>query len=102
MLGVEGPEQIDEEAISKGPVDLGGTAVTGGYEAKAEAMDRLDVDIDRNIVQMAGVTSDPQTVDKLVTDLEKLDCIKAVNKKPVTVKSENEAEFRLEITSGCS
>jgi Tfp pilus assembly PilM family ATPase len=65
-------------------------------------MDRLDVDIDRNIVQMAGITSDPQTVDKLVSDLEKLDCIKAVNKKPVTVKSENEAEFRLEITSGCS
>lgn len=65
-------------------------------------MDRLDVDIDRNIVQMSGVTSDPQAVDKLVSDLEQLDCIKNINKKPVTVKSDNEAEFRLEISSGCS
>jgi O-acetyl-ADP-ribose deacetylase (regulator of RNase III) len=29
-------EQIDEEAISKGPVDLGGTAVTGGYDLDAD------------------------------------------------------------------
>lgn len=65
-------------------------------------LQRIDVDTDRNIVQMSGTTTDPQTVDSLVTDLKGLTCIKDVNKKPVRVRSEDEARFELEISSGCS
>lgn len=65
-------------------------------------LERIDVDIDRNIVQMSGTTTDPQTVDTLVSDIEQLDCIEDVSKKPVRVQSENEARFQLEISSGCS
>jgi len=65
-------------------------------------LSRVDVDTDRNIVQMSGTTTDPQTVDSLVTDLQGLNCIKDVNKKPVRVQSENEARFELEISSACS
>jgi len=65
-------------------------------------LERIDVDIDRNIVQMSGTTTDPQTVDRLATDIEQLDCIEDVSKKPVRVQSENEARFQLEISSGCS
>lgn len=65
-------------------------------------INRMDVDTDRNVVQMAGITTDPQTVDRLVSDLEKLDCLKNIDKKPVRVKSENEARFQLEISSQCS
>ena len=65
-------------------------------------LDRIDVDTDRNIVQMAGTTTDPQAVDAIVSDLDKLKCLKGINKKPVKVKSENEARFELEISSNCS
>ena len=65
-------------------------------------LDRIDVDTDRNIVQMSGTTTDPQTVDKLVSDLEQLECLKNISKKPVRVRNENEARFQLEISSGCS
>lgn len=66
------------------------------------ALDRIDVDTDRNIVQMSGATTDPQTVDTLVSDLEGLNCIKDINKKPIRVRSEDETRFELEISSGCS
>ncbi len=65
-------------------------------------LDRIDVDIDRNIVQLSGTTTDPQTVDEIVTDLDELECIGDINKKPVRVQSENEARFELEISSNCS
>jgi type IV pilus assembly protein PilM len=65
-------------------------------------LDRVDVDIDRNIVQMSGTTTDPQTVDTIVTDLEQLECLSDINKKPVRVQNENEARFELEISSKCS
>ena len=65
-------------------------------------LDRVDFDIDRNIVQMSGTTTDPQTVDTIVSDLERLECLSDINKKPVRVQSENEARFELEISSKCS
>lgn len=66
------------------------------------ALDRIDVDTDRNIVQMSGTTTDPQTVDTLVSDLEGLECIDDINKKPIRVRSEDETRFELEISSACS
>lgn len=65
-------------------------------------MDRLDVDIERNIIQMSGITKNPQMVDRLTSDFEKLDCLNEINTKPVKVQGENRAQFRLEINSGCS
>jgi len=65
-------------------------------------LDRFDVDIDRNIVQMSGTTTGPKAVDSIVTDLEGLGCITDVIKKPVRTQSENEVRFELEISSACS
>lgn len=66
-------------------------------------VNRIDVDTDRNIVQMAGVTTGPQTVDRLISDLEKLECLENVEQRgEVRVKSKDEARFQLEIQSKCS
>jgi hypothetical protein len=42
-------------------------------------------------------------VDKLVTDLENIKCLKDIKKDKLQVKSEEEASFELQINSGgCS
>lgn len=61
---------------------------------------RLEVDVDRNLIQIRGDTSDVQAVDKLVTDLEKLECLKEIKKDKLTVKGDK-ADFELQINSGC-
>jgi Tfp pilus assembly PilM family ATPase len=62
---------------------------------------RLEVDVDRNIIQIRGDTTDAQAVDQLVTDLEKLECLKEIKKEKLTVKGDR-ADFELQINSGCS
>jgi hypothetical protein len=61
---------------------------------------RLEVDLGRNLVQVYGVTSDPQAVDKLVTDLEALKCLRDVKRDKLQVRSETEASFELQINAG--
>ncbi|MFB6265223.1 MAG: pilus assembly protein PilM, partial [Bradymonadaceae bacterium] len=65
-------------------------------------LDRLDIDTDRNVIQMSGTTKGPQMVDRLVSAFDEVDCLKNINKKPVKVRSDQETHFRLEITSSCS
>lgn len=61
---------------------------------------RLEVDVDRNVIQIRGDTSDVQAVDRLVTDLEKLECLKEIKKDKLTVRGDR-ADFELQISSGC-
>ncbi|MBA2664195.1 MAG: pilus assembly protein PilM [Bradymonadaceae bacterium] len=65
-------------------------------------LDRIEVDTDRNLVQIVGVTSNPQAVDRLASDLEQLKCLREVRKDRLQVRSETEVQFELHISSGCS
>jgi general secretion pathway protein L len=64
-------------------------------------LDRIEVDADRNLVQIYGETTDAQAVDKLVSDLEKIECLKEIKKDKLRVRDEK-ADFELQISSGCS
>lgn len=65
-------------------------------------LQRLEVDVGRNLIQVYGTTTTPQAVDKLVSDLEQLRCLDEIRKDKLKVKNENEATFELQIKSGCS
>lgn len=64
-------------------------------------LDRIEVDADRNLVQIYGETTDAQAVDKLVSDLEKIECLKEIKKDKLRVR-DDKADFELQISSGCS
>ena len=64
-------------------------------------LDRLEVDADRNLIQIYGETTDAQAVDKIVSDLEKIECLKEIKKDKLKVKGDK-ADFELQISSGCS
>ncbi len=74
------------------------TRISGDLDLE---LTRLEVDVDRNLIQIRGDTTDAQAVDRLVTDLEKLECLKEIKKDKLTVKGER-ADFELQINSGCS
>lgn len=63
---------------------------------------RIEVDSDRNLIQVYGKTNTPQAVDKIVSDLEKLECLKSIKKDKLQVRSESEVDFELQIASACS
>jgi len=63
---------------------------------------RIEVDSDRNLIQVYGKTNTPQAVDKIVSDLEKLECLKSIRKDKLQVRSETEVDFELQIASACS
>lgn len=65
-------------------------------------LERLEVDTDRNLVQIIGVTSNAQAVDRIATELEQLKCLREVRKDRLQVRSETEVLFELHISSGCS
>jgi len=62
----------------------------------------LDVDTDRNIIQMDARTSSPSAVDRIVSDLQAIDCFTNIDTAEVRVRNEDTAEFQLEIASECS
>lgn len=65
-------------------------------------LDRIEVDTDRNLVQLYGSTTDAQAVDRIVSDLEQgIECFKEIKKDKLRVRDEK-AEFELHISSGCS
>jgi hypothetical protein len=63
---------------------------------------RLEVDIDRKIIQLMGETSDAQAVDQIVSDLERLECLQNIKKDKLRVKNDGKADFELQIASECS
>jgi len=65
-------------------------------------LSRIEVDSDRNLIQVYGKTNTPQAVDKIVNDLEKLECLKSIKKDKLQVRSESEVDFELQIASACS
>lgn len=66
-------------------------------------LNRIEVDMTRNLVQVYGETSSPQTVDLLVTELEQLECLRSIKKDKLQVKSDTETNFELQINaSGCT
>jgi general secretion pathway protein L len=66
------------------------------------SLTRLDVDVDRKLIQVFGVTTDAQAVDQLVFDLGQIECLKEIKKNKLKVKNEEKAEFELQITSECT
>lgn len=64
-------------------------------------LDRIEVDTDRNLIQIYGETTDAQAVDKIVSDLEKIECLKEIKKDKLRVR-DDKADFELQISSECS
>lgn len=64
-------------------------------------LDRIEVDADRNLVQVYGETTDAQAVDKIVSDLEQIKCLKEIKKDKLKVR-DDKADFELQISSECS
>lgn len=66
-------------------------------------LERLEVDTDRNLAQIVGTTTSAQNVDRLATELrQNLSCLREVKQDRVTVRNDNEVQFELHISSGCS
>ena len=75
------------------------TAVDANNEFEVR---RLEVDIDRNLVQLYGTTKDAQQVDQIVTDLESIECLKEIKKDKLKVRRDEQMDFELQILSSCS
>ena len=65
-------------------------------------LSRIEVDAERNLIQLYGTTSSPQSVDDIVSDLEQLECLKSIKKDKLQVKKDDEVNFELQIASACS
>ncbi len=65
-------------------------------------LSRFEVDIDRKVIQIMGETSDAQAVDRIVSDLEAIECLKSIKKDKLKVKTDGKADFELQIASECS
>lgn len=66
-------------------------------------VDRLEVDVERNIVQLYAETTSPQAVEQLIEDLRKIDCLQDVRQEgELRIKSDNAVDFHLHISSECA
>lgn len=63
---------------------------------------RFEVDIDRKVIQIMGETTDAQAVDRIVSDLETIECLKSIKKDKLKVKTDGKADFELQIATECS
>lgn len=75
------------------------TKVSPDIEMK---LSRFEVDIDRKVIQIMGETTDAQAVDRIVSDLEAIECLKSIKKDKLKVKTDGKADFELQIASECS
>ncbi len=64
-------------------------------------LSRVEVDLPRKIMQFNGSTTDAQAVDRIVSDLREIECLKKVTPGATRVKNDK-ANFDIQITSGCS
>lgn len=64
-------------------------------------LERIEVDTDRNLIQLVGLTDSPQSVDTLASDIGEMSCLTEVRKDQVNVQSAEKVQFQLQITSGC-
>ncbi|RVU44890.1 hypothetical protein EA187_10155 [Lujinxingia sediminis] len=77
--------------------------VTEGTADVAELqLDRIDIDTDRQLIQMVGVTDSPQSVDQIAASLERQECLTDARKEKVTVQGDNRVQFEIHVTSDCS
>ncbi len=65
-------------------------------------LSRIEVDAERNLIQLYGTTTSPQAVDDIVSDLEQLECLESIKKDKLQVKKDDEVNFELQIASACS
>lgn len=66
-------------------------------------LSRIEVDAQRNLIQVFGSTDNAQSVDKIVAELnEGLECLENIRRENLKVQSETEATFELQISSKCS
>ena len=63
---------------------------------------RFEVDVDRKLIQIMGETDDATAVDSIVSDLEKIECLKDIKKDKLKVKTDGRADFELQISTECS
>jgi|GEM_PF-1839998 len=64
---------------------------------------RFETDVDRNIAQLYGDTTNPQSVEQLIDNLRAIDCIQSVRQEgELKIKSDSEVEFHLHVSSECS
>ena len=106
-------KDIEERATSEAQGESGFVPKMSAYQvlyevsAKLEGerkldLRRIEVDADRNLIQIYGTTTTPQEVDQIVQDLEVLECLKSIKKDKLQVKSDTEVNFELQIASACS
>lgn len=66
-------------------------------------IDRFEIDVDRNVAQIYGETESPQSVERLMDDLRKVDCLKDVRQEgELRIKSDTQVDFHLHVSSECS
>lgn len=63
---------------------------------------RIEVDADRNLIQVYGRTTTPVAVDQIVNEFKQLQCIKSIKKDKLRVRNDDEVDFELQIASACS
>jgi len=65
--------------------------------------DRVETDVDRNIAQLYGETTSPQSVEQLIDNLRAVDCVQSVRQEgELKIKSDTEVDFHLHVSSECS
>jgi type IV pilus assembly protein PilM len=66
-------------------------------------LERYEVDVERNLIQIEGRTDSLQQVDRIVSELEKIECLNDIEKGQLKKTRKNDKmAFTLEIQSGCS
>lgn len=65
-------------------------------------LDRLEIDTERQLVVVVGVTDGPRSVDEIVEQVEQFQCIENVDLERAQVMSDDELHFEFRIATGCS
>ncbi|TXD34690.1 hypothetical protein FRC96_13845 [Lujinxingia vulgaris] len=98
--GAAGPER--GFVPLKSAYELLSLVTEGTADVEELQLDRIDIDTDRQLIQMVGVTDSPQSVDQIAASLERQECLTDARKEKVTVQGDNRVQFEIHVTSDCS
>ncbi len=65
-------------------------------------LSRIEVDTDRSLIQLVGITDSAQSVEMIANEVNRFECLTDVRTDRVNVRGDNEVQFELQISSGCS
>ncbi len=114
---VTDPTEVQSRLEGEGMADRGFVPEMSAYELKVRIieripdsgddaipleLDRLEVDVDRSLIQMIGKTDSAQSVESIATHIEGLECLDDVSQEQVSIEGDDQVHFELRIASGCS